>query len=268
MDRNCKKDFISDSGSLAEGYRGKLNLRENLCFPKNYGKWFLTKVKKAIIDYKMIENGDRIAVGISGGKDSSALLFILDVLRKYSPFRFDMVAVSVDLGWNMDYAPLQKYCDEIQVPFEIVKTKIGPLVFDVRKEPNPCSLCSKMRRGALDNAAVKLGCNKVALAHHADDIMETLFLNLIFTGRFSTFEPKTFLSRKNLTLIRPLIYLDERTIKTIANAKNLPVIANPCPASGATRRSDIKVLLDSMENIYPKARFNILAAMKRKNFFI
>lgn len=234
---------------------------------RNYGKWFLTKVKKAIIDYKMIDSGDRIAVGLSGGKDSSALLFILDAVRKYSPFRFDMVAVSIDLGWGMDYSPLKKYCNELRVPLEIVETNIGPLVFDVRKESNPCSLCSKMRRGAPDNAAINLGCNKVALAHHADDIMETLFLNLIFTGRFTTFEPMTYLSRKNLTLIRPLIYLDERTIKTIVSAKNLPVIESPCPVSGTTMRVEMKALLDHMEKIFPKARPNILAAMKRKNFF-
>ncbi|MDI3481476.1 MAG: tRNA 2-thiocytidine biosynthesis protein TtcA [Tepidanaerobacteraceae bacterium] len=235
---------------------------------RNYGKWFLTKVKKAIIDYGMIEKNDRIAVGISGGKDSSALLFILDVVRKYSPFKFEMLAVSVDMGWGMDYSPIQKYCNELNVPLEIVETKIGPLVLNVRQESNPCSLCSKMRRGALDSAAVKLGCNKVALAHHADDIMETLFLNLIFTGRFATFEPKTYLSRKNLTLIRPLIYLEEKTIKTIVGAKKLPVLENPCPVAGTTRRNDMKILLDDMENIYPKARSNILAAMKRKNFFI
>ncbi|MCR4431636.1 MAG: tRNA 2-thiocytidine(32) synthetase TtcA [Tepidanaerobacteraceae bacterium] len=235
---------------------------------RNYGKWFLTKVKKAIIDYKMIDRNDRIAVGVSGGKDSSALLFIMDAVRKYSPFRFEMMAISIDMGWGMDYSSIQKYCNELHIPLEIVETKIGPLVLDVRKDSNPCSLCSKMRRGALDNAAVKLGCNKVALAHHADDIMETLFLNLIFTGRFATFEPKTYLSRKNLTLIRPLIYLEERIIKTIAGAKNLPVVENPCPVSGTTKRNEMKVLLDRMEEIYPKARPNILAAMKRKNFFI
>jgi tRNA(Ile)-lysidine synthase TilS/MesJ len=234
---------------------------------KNYGKWFLTRVKKAIIDYDMIKNGDKIAVGVSGGKDSSALLFILDAVRKYSPLKFDMVAVSIDLGWGMDFGPAKKFCHDIGVPLEIVKTEIGRLVFEIRKEPNPCSLCSKMRRGALDNAALKLGCNKVALAHHADDAIETLFLNLIFTGRFYTFEPRTYLSRKNLTLIRPLIYLDERTIKTIVNAMGLPVVENPCPASGKTMRGEMKALFRHMEEIYPKAPANILAAIKRKNFF-
>ncbi|WP_422444685.1 tRNA lysidine(34) synthetase [Thermoanaerobacterium sp. DL9XJH110] len=234
---------------------------------KNYGKWFLTRVKKAIIDYDMIKNGDKIAVGVSGGKDSSALLFILDAVRKYSPLKFDMVAVSIDLGWGMDFGSIRKFCDELGVTLEIIKTQIGPLVFDIRKEPNPCSLCSKMRRGALDNAALMLGCNKVALAHHADDAIETLFLNLIFTGRFYTFEPTTYLSRKNLTLIRPLIYLDERTIKSIVNARGLPVVENPCPASGKTMRGEMKALLRRMEEIYPKAAANILAAIKRKNFF-
>lgn len=235
---------------------------------KNYGKWFLTKVKKAVIDYQMIENGDKIAVGVSGGKDSSALLFILDALRKYSPFKFDMVAVSIDLGWGMNYEPLKEFCEDLKVPLKIIKTNIGTIVFDIKKEPNPCSLCAKMRRGALDNAALSLGCNKVALAHHSDDAIETLFLNMIYTGRFTTFEPKSYLSKKRLTLIRPMVYLDERTVKSLAHAKKLPIIDNPCPASGTTKRSEMKKLLEQMENIFIKAKPNILAAMKRKNFFM
>lgn len=234
---------------------------------KNYSKWFLAKVKKALKEHEMIKNGDKIAVGLSGGKDSSALLFILDLIRNYSPLKFDITAVTIDLGWGMDYDPLIEYCKSINISYEIEKTHIGKIVFDVRKESNPCSLCSKMRRGALDNVALKLGCNKVALAHHADDLIETLFLNLIFTGRFKTFEPKTYLSRKNLTLIRPLIYLEEGTIKSIVNAKCLPVIENPCPASNATKRQDIKEIVEQIEKIYPKARSNILVAMKNKNFF-
>jgi len=234
---------------------------------RNFGKWFLTRVKKAIIDYNMIENGDKIAVGVSGGKDSSTLLFILDLLRKYSPWKFDIVAVNVDLGWEMDLGPVADFCRERDIPFEIVKSDIARVVFDIRKEPNPCSLCSRMRRGALDSAAVELGCNKVALAHHADDMMETLLLNLIFTGRFETFLPKTYMSRKNVTVIRPLIYLSERTIKSIARSQNLPVIESPCPATGKTKREDMGKLLDHMEQIFPKARENILAAIKRRNFF-
>lgn len=234
---------------------------------RNFGKWFLTRVKKAIIDYNMIENGDRIAVGVSGGKDSSALLFILDLLRKYSPWKFDIIAVNVDLGWEMDLAPVIDFCRQRDIPFEMVKTDIARVVFDIRKEPNPCSLCSRMRRGALDSAAVALGCNKVALAHHADDLIETLFLNLIFTGRFETFEPKTYMSRKNVTLIRPLIYLSEKTVKSIARSQNLPVIESPCPASGKTKREEMGKLLDQMDQIFPKARENILAAIKRRDFF-
>lgn len=234
---------------------------------RNFGKWFLTRVKKAIIDYNMIESGDKIAVGVSGGKDSSTLLFILDLLRKYSPWKFDIVAVNVDLGWEMDLGPVADFCRERDIPFEIVKSDIARVVFDIRKEPSPCSLCSRMRRGALDSAAVELGCNKVALAHHADDMMETLLLNLIFTGRFETFLPKTYMSRKNVTVIRPLIYLSERTIKSIARSQNLPVIESPCPATGKTKREDMGKLLDHMEQIFPKARENILAAIKRRNFF-
>ncbi|MCF6097111.1 tRNA 2-thiocytidine(32) synthetase TtcA [Thermovorax subterraneus] len=234
---------------------------------RNFGKWFLTRVKKAIIDYNMIENGDRIAVGVSGGKDSSALLFILDLLRKYSPWKFDIIAVNVDLGWEMDLAPVIDFCRQRDIPFEMVKTDIARVVFDIRKEPNPCSLCSRMRRGALDSAAVALGCNKVALAHHADDLIETLFLNLIFTGRFETFEPKTYLSRKNVTLIRPLIYLSEKTVKSIVKSQNLPIIESSCPASGKTKREEMGRVLDLMDQIFPKARENILAAIRRRDFF-
>lgn len=234
---------------------------------KNYGKWFLTKVKKAVIDYDMIQNNDHIAVGISGGKDSLALLFILDTLKKYSSLSFDITAVTIDLGWNMDFEPIKKLCNELKIPYKIVQTCIGKIVFDVRKEKNPCSLCSKMRRGALDNAAKELGANKVALGHHADDIIETLFLNLIFTARFSTFDPKTFLSRKKITIIRPLIYLDEKTVSSIASYKKLPVIQNLCPASNKTKRHDIKQLVTHANQIFPRARQNLITALKKQKFF-
>lgn len=234
---------------------------------KNYGKWFLTKVKKAVIDYDMIQNNDHIAVGISGGKDSLALLFILDTLKKYSSLSFDITAVTIDLGWNMDFEPIKKLCNELKIPYKIVQTYIGKIVFDVRKEKNPCSLCSKMRRGALDNAAKELGANKVALGHHADDIIETLFLNLIFTARFSTFDPKTFLSRKKITIIRPLIYLDEKTVSSIASYKKLPVIQNLCPASNKTKRHDIKQLVTHANQIFPRARQNLITALKKQKFF-
>ncbi|MCG0276010.1 MAG: tRNA 2-thiocytidine(32) synthetase TtcA [Thermosediminibacteraceae bacterium] len=234
---------------------------------RNFGKWFLTRVKKAIIEHNMIENGDKIAVGVSGGKDSSTLLYILDLLRKYSPWKFDIVAINVDLGWEMDLSPLSQFCKDHEIPLEIVKTDIARVVFDIRKEPNPCSLCSRMRRGALDSAAVELGCNKVALAHHADDLIETLLLNLIFTGRFDTFEPTTYMSRKKVTLIRPLIYLSEKTVKSIAKSQNLPIIESPCPAAGKTKREEMTKLLDQMDRIFPSARENILAAIRRKDFF-
>lgn len=234
---------------------------------RNYRKWFLSKVKKAVRDYDMIQSGDNIVVGISGGKDSLALLFILNALKRYSALSFDITAVTIDLGWNMDFTPIKNFCDEIKVPFKIIKTYIGKIVFDVRKENNPCSLCSKMRRGALDNAAKELGANKVALGHHGDDMIETLFLNLIFNGRFSTFEPKVFLSRKKLTLIRPLIYLEEKTVSTISNSKKLPVIKNLCPAANKTKRYDVKKLIEHANNIFPRARQNLITALKHQNFF-
>lgn len=234
---------------------------------RNYEKWFLSKVKKAIRDYDMIQNGDNIVVGISGGKDSLALLFILETLKRYSALSFDLTAVTIDLGWNMDFTPIENFCAEIKVPFKSIKTYIGKIVFDIRKENNPCSLCSKMRRGALDNAAKELGANKVALGHHGDDMIETLFLNLIFNGRFSTFEPKIFLSRKKLTLIRPLIYLEENTVLSISNSKKLPVIKNLCPAANRTKRYDVKKLIENANKIFPRARQNLITALKQQNFF-
>lgn len=233
---------------------------------RNYGKWFLTNVKKAIIDYKMIEDGDVIAIGVSGGKDSSALLFMLDLVRKHSPFPFEMIAITIDLGFGMDFEPVRNFCNQLSIPYHIEKTHIGKIVFDIRKESNPCSLCAKMRRGALVNAAKKLGCNKIALGHHGDDAIETLFLNLLFTGRLDTFLPSTHLSRKNLAQIRPLIYLSEQTVKSVVYAKKLPVISNLCPVSGSTERNKIKTLIDQMEDLFPTSRANILSALKRRKF--
>lgn len=234
---------------------------------RNYEKWFLSKVKKAVIDYDMIQSGDNIVVGVSGGKDSLALLFVLDALKRYSSLSFDITAVTIDLGWDMDFTPIKNFCSKIDIPFKIIKTYIGKIVFDVRKEKNPCSLCSKMRRGALDNAAKELGANKVALGHHGDDIIETLFLNLIFNGRFSTFEPKMFLSRKKLTLIRPLIYLEEKTVSSISDLKKLPVMKNLCPAANKTKRYDVKELIEHANSIFPRARQNLITALKQQSFF-
>lgn len=235
---------------------------------RNYGKWFLTKVKKAVKDYNMIENGDKIAVGISGGKDSMGLLFILDLLKKSSSLTYDIVAITIDLGWNMDFSPIEVFCKKLGIPYIVENTLIGKIVFDVKNESNPCSLCAKMRRGALDNVAKDMGCNKVALGHHGDDAIETMFLNMIFAGRLSAFEPKSYLSRKDLTLIRPLIYLKEQTVSSIVNTCEIPIVENLCPASDKTKRNDMKKLVDETEKIFKNSRSNMIEALKRVDFFM
>jgi tRNA(Ile)-lysidine synthase TilS/MesJ len=227
----------------------------------SYRKWFLTKVKRAIRDFKMIQKRDRIGVGVSGGKDSITMLFILNLLKKYSHLDFEIHAICLDLGWGADFAPLEEFCKDIGVPLHIEKTDIGPVIFQQRQEKNPCSLCSKMRGGALNNAAKELGCNVVALGHHADDAIETLLLNMVFTGKLGSFQPRIYLDRSGLTLIRPLVYLQERVIRSIVDSENLPVIHNPCPANGNTKRDEVKGLIDAMEQLIPSARENLLTAL-------
>ena len=172
----------------------------------------LSKLRKGTTKYKMIKDGDKIAVGVSGGKDSVTLLKLLAEYKRFSPEKFDLIAITVDLNFstfNPDFTPIKQLCDSLDVPFYLQKTDIGQIVFDVRKETNPCALCSKMRKGALYSLAKELGCNKVALGHHADDLIDTLFLSLFYEGRLSTFAPKSYLDRTDLTLIRPMIFLEE-----------------------------------------------------------
>lgn len=233
---------------------------------KAYGKWFLTKVKRAIRDYDMIQAGDRIAVGVSGGKDSSALLYILSHLKKHSHLNFEIEAITLDLGLGVDWAPLIDYCQAEKIPLHIEQTQIADIIFNVRKEPNPCSLCAKMRRGALHQAALRLGCNKVALGHHLDDVIETLLLNIIFTGQLGTFKPSTFLDRTGLTLIRPMAYIPQETIVSLVNNEHLPVISNPCPASGHTQRQKMRELVTQLAQEYPDIRQKFLTALQNIDF--
>lgn len=201
----------------------------------------LSHVRKAVDDYKMIEEGDRIAVGVSGGKDSMVLMLALKELQRFYPKHFELEAICLDLGFKeADYTPLVELCREKEINLHLVKTQIGEIVFDVRKEKNPCSLCAKMRRGALHEKAKELGCNKVALGHHYDDVLETFFLCLFNEGRISCFSPVTYLDRTELFLIRPFIYMEEREIKRFVSDKNIPVIHNPCPADGTTNRQNMK----------------------------
>lgn len=227
---------------------------------KSYNKWFLSKVKRAIREHGLISPGDRIAVGVSGGKDSSTLLFILDLIRRYTSLEFELVPITLDLGWAMDISPLEEFCSRLGYPLQVVPTQIGKVVFEIRQEKNPCSLCAKMRRGALHNAALEHGCNKVALGHHLDDAIETFLMNLIYTGKLGSFPPKLYLDRTGLTLIRPMLYLPQKTVVSVARTENLPIIPNPCPANGHTKRDEMRELVNGLAKTYPDIREKFLSA--------
>lgn len=204
-------------------------------------KRILSHMRRAISDYNMIEDGDRVAVGISGGKDSLALLSALAAYRKFAGKDFFLTAITVNMGFDgMDYSPIEKFCKEIDVPYIIKNTEISHVLFDIRKESNPCSLCSKMRRGALNETAKEAGCNKVALGHHNEDVIETFFLSLFYEGRLNSFSPVTYLSRIDMNVIRPLIYVPEGDIKGYAKRAELPVVKNLCPMDGFSKRQDMK----------------------------
>jgi len=230
----------------------------------NSTKLLLSYTRRAVDDYEMIEGGDRIAVGISAGKDSLTLLYALAQLRRFYPQKFDLIGITVDMGFDgMDFSPIQKFCDELKVEYHVVPTQISKIIFDVRKESNPCSLCAKMRRGALHTAAKELGCNKVALGHHFDDVVETFMLNLFYEGRLGCFQPVTYLSRIDLHLIRPLIYMPEKDVRYFANKVTLPVIESPCPADKKTERENMKQLLASLEKENKGLRYRIFGAIQR-----
>lgn len=219
-------------------------------------------VRRALDDYDMIEDGDRIAVGISGGKDSLTLLYALAGMRRFYPHPYEIEAVTVDLGFEgFDLSQIQSLCDELGVHYTIVKTEIGKIVFEDRKETNPCSLCAKMRKGALNEAIKALGCNKVAYAHHKDDVVETMLLSMIFEGRFHTFSPRTYLDRMDLTVIRPLMYVSESDVIGFRNLYELPVAKSPCPADGFTKREYAKDLLKSLNQEHPGAKERMFRAI-------
>ncbi|MDE6472102.1 MAG: tRNA lysidine(34) synthetase TilS [Clostridia bacterium] len=212
----------------------------------------LSLTRKAIADYGMIQNGDKIAVGLSGGKDSMALLAILSAYKKFAPEKFDLVAINIDLGLNADVNEIQatrEYCHSVGVEFIVENTQIYDIIVE-RGEKSPCSLCSKMRRGALNSIAKQYGCNKLALGHHADDVLETFLLSFIYEGRISTFMPVSHMDRSNITLIRPFIYVEEKYLSGLARRYNLPIIHNPCPQDKNTKREDVKKLVESLDEKY------------------
>lgn len=219
--------------------------------------------RQAVDQYELIQEGDRIAVGISGGKDSLTLLYALAGLKRFYPKKFEIEAITVDFGIDgMDFTPIQSLCEELQVHYTIVSTEIKKIVFDVRKEENPCSLCAKLRKGALNDAALKLNCNVVAYAHHKDDIIETLLMSLFFEGRIHTFEPKTYLDQTGLTIIRPLMLLSESDVIGFQNKYQLPVVKNLCPADGFTKREEMKVLLKELSKKYPGVKDRIFTSVR------
>lgn len=226
----------------------------------------LSYTRKAVDEYQMIEENDHIAVGISGGKDSLTLLYALHGLKRFYPKKFELSAITVDLGFeNFDLSPIQKLCQELKVPYHMVKSDIYRILFEVRKESNPCSLCAKMRKGALNDTIKKLGCNKVAYAHHKDDIIETMLLSLIFEGRFYSFSPKTYLDRMDLTVIRPLMFVDELEICGFRNKYQLPVVKSKCPVDGYTKRQYAKELLKQLNTEHPGTRERMFHAILNGN---
>lgn len=220
-------------------------------------------MRRCVDDYDMIQTGDKIAVGVSGGKDSLALLVLLAGLKQYFHKPFDLEAITIDMGLGMDYGPVQTLCDSLKVPYTIVQTEIAPIIFDHRKEKNPCSMCAKMRRGALNQAMLDRGLHKLALGHHYDDAVETFVMNLLFEGRIGCFQPVTNLDRTGIVQIRPMLYIHERTVDNFAARMALPVIENRCPVDKATKREEVKQLIFSLSQTYPDLKERIFGAMQR-----
>ena len=225
----------------------------------------LSTVRKAVEQYNMIKDGDRIAVGVSAGKDSLTLLCAMAELRRFLPCRFDLCAVTIDMGFRegFDLGGVHRLCEQLRIPYHVVKTEIAEIIFDVRQEKNPCSLCARMRRGALHDAVIAQGCNKLALGHHYDDVVETFMLNLFFEGRIGCFQPVTYLSRKQLYMIRPLIYTSEKEIRAFARRAALPVCKSPCPADKHTERERMKEYLDVFDRQHPGLYNRIFGAIAR-----
>lgn len=220
-------------------------------------------MRRASREFGLIEEGDVIAVGLSGGKDSTLLLYAMAVLQRTLPCDFSLRAVSLDLGWGNDYSDMAGFCERLGVPLEIIPSEIGPLIFEERKEKNPCSLCARMRRGAINNWAHDNGCNKVALGHHMDDCIETLLMSLFYEGRIHTFAPRSYLTRSEVTVIRPFVYVSEEDIIHIGKKLAIPVVKNLCPADGHTTRSEMKDLLAQLSRDNPRIKERIMSGIDK-----
>lgn len=226
----------------------------------------LSYTRRAVDDYQMIQEGDKIAIGISGGKDSLTLLYAMHGLKRFYPKKFEIHAVTVDLGFkNLDLDKIKEICNQLDVPYTIVKTEIADIIFNERKESNPCSLCAKMRKGALNEAMKAAGCNKIAYGHHMDDMIETYLMSLIYEGRIHTFSPITYLDRMDVTVIRPLMYMKEVDVIGFVNKNDVPVVKSPCPADGNTKREYIKQLLAKINQENPGVKDRIFTAIQNGN---
>lgn len=228
-------------------------------------KELLALARRCMQDYNMVPPGSRVAVGVSGGKDSLALLYLLSQLRRFYPGGFELTAITLDMGFEgMDFSPIADFCRAIEVPYVIRQTQMKQVIFDIRKESNPCALCAKMRRGALNDAALAEGCRVVALGHHFDDVVETVLLSLFYEGRFHSFSPVTYLSRKDIHCIRPMLYIPEREIRNFVRREQLPVVESTCPADKNTKREEVKQLLHTLEKQNPGLRGRIFGAVQRQ----
>ena len=224
----------------------------------------LSHVRRCCEDYNMIKPGDRIAIGVSGGKDSLVLLSALAAMRRFYPVPYEVEAITIDPGIaEMDFTPVSALCESLEVPYTIVHTHLKEIIFDIRQESNPCSLCAKMRRGALHDAAISRNCRVIALGHNRDDAVETLIMSEIYEGRISCFSPVTYLDRKDVTVIRPLLYAPERMVRACARSLALPIVENPCPANGNTKRQYVKELLRDLDREAPGLQERLFGAMQR-----
>ena len=241
-----------------------INLRGDHLTWRKYSKSLFVPIRKASRDYGLIEENDAILVALSGGKDSLILLYAMAILQKTLPCKFNLAALCLDMGFKNDYSKVKTLCDNLEVPFHVIPSQIAQIIFEERQEKNPCSLCARFRRGAINNWAHEHDYNKVALGHHLDDVLETFLMSLFYEGRLNTFAPKSYLDRSQVTVIRPMIYVLENDIKKIASQLELPIVVNNCPANGKTTREQEKQLIKDLSKDNPALRHRMMSAITNK----